>query len=173
MSDPANVTLLALDVDGVLTDGSVFLTEQGEEIKRFNVRDGLALAVWRKLGFQAAIISGRCSGAVDARAFELGIELVEQNVGDKVKVMAKVAKAAGIGQEQAAFIGDDWPDLGVMRSVAYPIAVGDADPAVKRAAAYVTAAPGGRGAVREAIEHILAAKGLMDRALALYDQVHG
>lgn len=167
-ADPAKVELLVLDVDGVLTDGSILLDDDGRETKRFNIRDGLGLRVWMRLGFKAAVITGRTGGAVKHRMAELGIEDVVQGSQRKGEALAGLAVRTGVGLDRIACIGDDWPDLAVMRRVGYPMAVADADPRVRAAAVYVTKSPGGRGAVREAVEHLLDAKGLMDRALALY-----
>ncbi|MFM9996017.1 MAG: KdsC family phosphatase [Phycisphaerales bacterium] len=166
---PASITLLALDVDGVLTDGSIVIDDDGRETKRFNVRDGFGIALWRKLGFTVAIITGRKSLVVEHRARELGIDPVIQGSTDKSASLDEVLARTGIAAANAAFVGDDWPDIPAMRRVGYPIAVGDADPRVKAIARYVTTLPGGRGAVREAIEHLLTLQGLMERAVRLYD----
>jgi len=167
--DPKQVELLALDVDGVLTYGSIIVDDRNAELKRFNVRDGFGIVLWQKLGFRTAIITGRDVPVTEHRAAQLKIEFVIQGAADKSEALDQLCRRAGVTPAQVAFVGDDWPDLPIMRRVGYPIAVADADPRVREAAAFVTTAPGGRGAVREAIEHLIAAKGLMPKALAMYD----
>ncbi|MBX3359317.1 MAG: HAD hydrolase family protein [Phycisphaeraceae bacterium] len=168
-TDPAHVRLLALDVDGVLTDGSILLDDDGREIKRFNIRDGLGLRVWTRLGFGAAVVTGRCGRSVQHRMAELGVGEVIQGSKDKAESLALLETRTNIPREHMAFLGDDWPDLAIMSRVGYPMAVGDADRRIIEKAAFVTRSLGGRGAVREAVEHLLAAKGMMDRAVGLYD----
>lgn len=165
----SDVSLLALDADGVLTDGSIFLDDDGREIKRFNVRDGFGIKLWQRMGFAAAIITSRSGRALQHRARELGINLVSQGEADKSAALTQLMDRTGLPAGHIAYLADDWPDLGVLRRVGYPMAVADAEPAVRRAASFVTSRPGGRGAVREAVEHLLTAKGLLDRALRLYD----
>lgn len=168
-ADPARVKLLILDVDGVLTDGSILLDGEGGEIKRFNIRDGAGIRAWVKLGFGAAIITGRGGSAVRRRAEELGISPVVEGASDKAAALASVLQRVGVSADEAAYLGDDWPDLAAMRRVGYPMAVGDADPRVRKIAAFVTERPGGRGAAREAVEHLLSRRGLLEQAVALYD----
>lgn len=170
-SDPTSIQLLILDVDGVLTDGTIaYSVEQGREpveTKAFNVRDGMGLRVWHELGYKAAIITGRGGPALEHRARELKIDHVEQNAKPKPAALDRVLAAAGVAPEHAAYLGDDWNDLPVMSRVGYPMAVADAAEEVIDAAEYVTALPGGRGAVREAIEHILREKGELEKAIEL------
>lgn len=172
MADAGSVQLLALDVDGVLTDGSISLDDLGHETKRFHSRDGFGLRLWQRLGFQVAIITGRSGRALHHRMGELQIVHIHQGCSDKAAALDELCGKLGITHDHIAYIGDDWPDLCVMRRVAYPIAVADADPLVREAAAYTTRLPGGHGAVREAIDHLIAEKGLMGRARALYDPAH-
>lgn len=167
---PADVKLLALDVDGVLTDGSILIDDAGREIKRFNIRDGLGMRVWVKMGFHLAVITGRSGGAIQHRMAELGVGELIHGCADKRAALERLAARYGLTPAAVAFLGDDWPDLGVMSVVGYPMAVADADERVRAAAAFVTSRPGGRGAVREAVEHLLGAKGLLDQAAALYQQ---
>ena len=166
-----NIRLLALDVDGVLTDGSIFLDDNAVETKRFNVRDGQGIASWIKMGFDVAIITKRPGQAVQHRCRELGIppHHIIQGSQDKSAALDQLLADTKLVPEQIAYIGDDWPDMPVLRRVGLPIAPADADERVKLLAALITTKPGGRGAVREAIEHILAAKGLLDQAIALHD----
>lgn len=167
-SDPAKVRLLALDVDGVLTDGSILLDDAGRETKRFNIRDGFGLRLWARLGFQTAIITGRSGPALRHRAAELKITEIVQGCEDKGGAIEALAARAGIPLPEIAFLGDDWPDISALNRVGYPMAVADAAPEVLALAAYITRCPGGRGAVRDAVEHLIAAHGLMDKARALY-----
>jgi 3-deoxy-D-manno-octulosonate 8-phosphate phosphatase (KDO 8-P phosphatase) len=173
MTDFSSITLLALDVDGVLTDGSIYLDDNGHETKRFNIRDGFGLRLWRGLGFETAIITGRTGQALRHRMAELKIAHCIQGSANKSTSLDELCRKLGQTPETVAYIGDDWPDLCILRRVAYPIAVADADPLVREAAAFVTTRAGGHGAVREAIEHLIEKKGLMRRARALYDPAHG
>jgi 3-deoxy-D-manno-octulosonate 8-phosphate phosphatase (KDO 8-P phosphatase) len=163
------IRLLVMDVDGVLTDGSIVYDDEGRQIKRFNVRDGLGINVWLKLGREAAVLSARRSEAVELRMAELGVTRVVQGARDKGEAIERLCTEAGIGLEETAFIGDDLPDLRAMRRVAYTMAPADAEARVREAAAFVTTARGGRGCVREAIMHLLDREGLMERALSQYD----
>jgi 3-deoxy-D-manno-octulosonate 8-phosphate phosphatase (KDO 8-P phosphatase) len=165
----AAVELLILDVDGVMTDGSIYLDDDGRETKRFHVRDGFGIKLWQKLGLRVAIITGRSGRVVQHRARELGITLVIQGAADKSAALDDLLGRAGLSTAQTAYLGDDWPDLGPMKRVAYPMAVADADGRILAAAVYTTTRPGGHGAVREAIDHLIGAKGLLDRARGLYD----
>lgn len=163
-----HVDLLILDVDGVMTDGSITLDAQGRESKTFHVRDGFGIRLWRELGGEVAIITGRAGEVVEHRAKELGIHLVFKGVKDKAAALDDVTARSGITPERAAALGDDWPDLPVLGRVAYPMAVADASPEVILVAKHVTRSPGGRGAVREAVEHLLERRGDLERARTLY-----
>lgn len=166
----AGVRLLCLDVDGVLTDGSVVLDGEGRECKVFNVRDGLGISVWQRLGGRVAIVTGRpCGAALAARARELRIEHVVASSADKAAGIREVAAACGVPEAAAAFVGDDLPDIPAMLACGYPVAVADAAPEVRAVAALVTSAPGGRGAVREVVEHLLRAQDRWSEALAMFD----
>lgn len=167
--DPAPVTVLALDVDGVLTDGSVLLDHEGREIKLFHIRDGVGIRVWQRLGGTVAIITGRESAALRARMDELGVEHVFEGVEDKSQALDQLCDRLGVELDRIGCVCDDWPDLPLLRRVGYPMAVFDAAPAVRKAAVFVTRTVGGRGAVREAIEHLLKCQGRYEQALALYD----
>ena len=166
--DISQIELLCLDVDGVLTDGSIMLDDHGIETKRFNSRDGLGLRLWMKLGYYAAIITGRSGMAVTHRASEIGITHVYQGVTDKGAALQELLKELGLRPEEVAVLGDDLPDLPMMRIAGYAMAVGDGVSEVRSAAAYVTVRPGGMGAVRESVEHLLKAKGRWDEAIALF-----
>jgi 3-deoxy-D-manno-octulosonate 8-phosphate phosphatase (KDO 8-P phosphatase) len=170
VSAPPTIQLLALDVDGVLTDGSILLDADGREIKRYYAADGVALRTWTRLGLQAAVITGRTSTSLLHRLAELGVPHVIQGSKDKAESLRKLTAATGVQPANMAFLGDDWPDLPVLRRVGYPIAVADAAEQVKALARFITPRRGGRGAVRDAVEHLLSHLGLMERALSLYDQ---
>jgi 3-deoxy-D-manno-octulosonate 8-phosphate phosphatase (KDO 8-P phosphatase) len=163
-----NIKVLALDVDGVLTDGSIYIDDLGHETKRFNVRDGFGIRLWQRLGFTVAIITGRSGRAVQHRMAELNVGHLYQGVSNKGHALDELMAKIGVGPEQIAYIGDDWPDLCIMRRVGFPVAVADAEPQVRELARLITRARGGRGAVREAVDHLIAGKGLMEQALALY-----
>lgn len=167
-----DVRMLVLDADGVLTDGSILLDNHANEFKRFSSRDGFGIRLWERMGFSTAIITGRAGEALLHRCREVGIVHVIQGAKDKSASLDELCAQTAATPGQMAYLGDDWPDLAAMRRVAYPMAVRDAEPAVTAAAAFVTPRPGGRGAVRDAVEHLLAAKGLLHRALALYDPAH-
>jgi len=151
------IKLLIMDVDGVLTDGRLYFTEQGETIKVFHVRDGQGLGTFHAAGFRSGVISGRNSPIVDLRLKQLGVEFVWQGRDDKVPAFHEMITAAGVGPEQAAFVGDDTLDAAVFPLVGLAVAVADAHDSAKAAAHYTTSHKGGRGAVRELIDLIMAA----------------
>jgi len=162
------IRLIVLDVDGVLTDGRIHIDAHGVETKTFHTRDGLALRAWMKLGGEVAIITGRAGMALQHRADELGIRHVYQNVTDKRRAFGDLLRALRIVASHAAVIGDDLPDLPMMRLAGYPIAVADAVPEVRAVAEYVTGATGGCGAVRDALEHLLRSQRRWEDVTALY-----
>jgi 3-deoxy-D-manno-octulosonate 8-phosphate phosphatase (KDO 8-P phosphatase) len=147
-----------MDVDGVLTDGGIYYTERGDEIKRFDVRDGQGLVLLRQAGVLTAVITRRRSEIVERRADELGIAEVHQGATDKRAVLESLLARRGLPAAEAAYVGDDVGDLPAMQLVGFPVAVADAVPPVKRAAVYVTQAHPGHGAIRELCDLILAAK---------------
>ena len=156
----AAVELLVLDVDGVLTDGSVVYADDKTELKFFHVRDGSGLKFWQAAGRRAAIISGRSSPVVEVRAAELGVAPVVQGVSVKLEALRRVLAETGFRPEQVCAVGDDLPDLPLLRNCGVGVAVADACPEVRAEADYVTRTPGGRGAVREAVEWLLRGQGL-------------
>jgi YrbI family 3-deoxy-D-manno-octulosonate 8-phosphate phosphatase len=162
------IELLVLDVDGVLTDGSIIYADNDVEVKTFHVRDGSGLKLWQMAGKRSAIISGRTSRIVNVRAAELDIVVVVQGAMDKLAAFEQLLQSQGLRPEQAAFVGDDVPDLPVLRRCGLAVAVADACPEVVEEAHYVTRLPGGHGAVREAIELILKAQGLWTKLLERY-----
>jgi len=164
----ATIQLLILDVDGVLTDGGIIRDDNGQQIKRFHVRDGAGIGLWRRLGKDVAIITGKESDVVSHRAQELGIQHVYQNVGNKLEVYTELKEELGVADAAIAYIGDDLPDLPVMRRVGVPIAVADAVEEVRAAAKYVTKFPGGYGAVRDGIEFLCKEMGVWQQVLDRY-----
>lgn len=152
------VRLLVLDVDGVLTDGRIHMTERGEETKVFHVRDGSGLVALRGAGVDVAIISGRNSPAVDRRAGELGIRHVRQGAGDKGAALDVLLRELGVGDAEVGCVGDDTPDVPLFRRAGLAIAVADAHPSAKAAAHWVTTLAGGQGAVREVCDLLLATR---------------
>jgi 3-deoxy-D-manno-octulosonate 8-phosphate phosphatase (KDO 8-P phosphatase) len=156
------ISLLLLDVDGVLTTGQVIYNDSGEETKVFDVRDGLGLRLLMEAGIKVGIITGRRSLALVHRCNNLGITLLKDGIRDKAAALENILQETGVPASQTAFVGDDLPDLPVLRRVGVPIAVGDAHDLVKQAAAWTTSARGGRGAVREISERILKARGDWD-----------
>ena len=168
MTNAARIRLLVLDVDGCLTDGSIMLDSEGRETKRFNIKDGLGLAAWQKLGYHAAIITGRSSGSLEARARELGITRLYQGVRDKAAALTELLDDLGLDPSQAAAMGDDWNDLPMLTRVGLSACPADASHAVRDRVAFVSTKPGGTGAVRELIEHILIGQGRLDEAIGQY-----
>jgi 3-deoxy-D-manno-octulosonate 8-phosphate phosphatase (KDO 8-P phosphatase) len=167
-SAAAQIKLLCLDVDGVLTDGSILIDDHGVETKRFHVRDGSGIRMWLNLGLHIALITGRSGNVVKHRAKELGITHIIQGSKDKCADCHGILKTLGYDMSHTAMLGDDLPDLPLLKAVAYPMAVADASPEVKQRAAFTTLLPGGRGAVREAIEHLLKAQNRWDEAMRLF-----
>jgi 3-deoxy-D-manno-octulosonate 8-phosphate phosphatase (KDO 8-P phosphatase) len=168
-ADPASIRLLCLDVDGVLTDGSILLDDHGVETKRFFVRDGTGLRAWQRAGGTVAIITGRSGEAVRRRAAELGIDLVLSGVERKGVAFENLLAELGVSAGEAAMVGDDLPDLPVLVRCGYPVAVRDAAPEVQAVATWITSHPGGRGAVREVVEHLLRARGAWEAAVAHFE----
>ena len=161
----AEVRLLVMDVDGVLTDGGIYYTERGDEVKRFDVRDGQGLVMLRETGVLTAVITRRRSRIVQRRAAELGIAEVHQGATDKRGLLESLISRRGLSPSEVAYVGDDIGDLAAMQLVGVPVAVSDAVPIVKEAAAYVTRARPGHGAIREVCEAILRARRSIPRAL--------
>lgn len=161
-SRAAQVSLLILDVDGTLTDGSIYVDDAGAEFKRFNVRDGLGIKAWQKAGLIPAIITARDVPCVQHRARQLGIDLVIQGAHRKSQALDTLLARTGLRDVNVACIGDDWIDLPLFKRASISIAVPQADDFVKSHATCTTRAPGGDGAVREAIEALLDAKGLLN-----------
>ena len=156
----AKIKLLAMDVDGVLTDGRVIVSSDGTEAKQFSVLDGLGLARLLRLGIPVAWISGRASGATTARATELKIPHVIQGRVDKLPALQELAAQLGVSREQCVYLGDDIIDVAAIAWAGVGVSVPDAMPMALKAASYITRRAGGFGAVREVCEQIADAKGL-------------
>lgn len=166
------IRLFGTDVDGVLTDNAVFIGEVADvrvEFKRFDVHDGLGITLLREVGIEMAWVSGRASAATLHRAAELKVTGVHQVPSTrKVEAIEAMLSKRGLSWSQMLFVGDDLPDVPVLRRVGLPIAVANARPEVKRLCHYVTTAPGGHGAIREVIEQLLRARGEWERAATHY-----
>ena len=163
-----HIQLLLLDVDGVLTDGSIIYSDDGSETKIFNARDGFGLKLVMSAGIKVGIVTGRSSQALRHRCDNLGIGLLFDGVGDKAKMLEEIVAQTGIGSEHTAFVGDDLPDLPIMKHAGLSIAVADAHEIVRQKADWTTLAQGGHGAIREVCEAMLTAKGLWDEIVARY-----
>jgi 3-deoxy-D-manno-octulosonate 8-phosphate phosphatase (KDO 8-P phosphatase) len=159
----AAISLLVLDVDGVLTDGRLYFTADGEALKTFHVRDGAGIVQLRKAHVTVAIISGRNSPAVSTRMRELGVTHVQQGIHDKQAALQSLLKELQIGAEHLACVGDDTPDLPMFNMAHLAVAVADAHPTVRAAAHHVTQLGGGLGAVREVCDLILQARSVAAR----------
>ncbi len=156
-----NIRLLALDVDGILTDGSLLYNEAGEQLKRFNALDGHGLKMLKQSGIRVALITGRSGPIVTRRAADLGIALVYQDARNKGQLISTVASENGFTLDQIAYIGDDIIDLQAMQKVGLAVSVPHAPIYIQQAAHWVTSVQGGYGAARELADVILAAQGLL------------
>jgi len=163
-----NIELVIFDVDGVMTDGSLFMGDDGQEYKAFNSLDGHGMRMLQEGGVTAAIITGRKSNVVEHRMKDLGITRVYQGYRDKIPAYESLMNEIGLETEQVAYVGDDVVDLPIMTRVGFAIAVQDAHPYVKKHAHWITQSKGGQGAVRDVCELILEARGLLTQTLASY-----
>ncbi|MGD8618063.1 MAG: 3-deoxy-manno-octulosonate-8-phosphatase KdsC [Gammaproteobacteria bacterium] len=162
------IRLLIFDVDGVLTDGSLFVGDDGQEYKAFNSRDGHGIKMLLKYGVEIAIITGRTSRVVEHRMANLGITHVYQGKLDKLPAYEELRGKLGISPEETAYVGDDVVDLPVMRRVGLAIAVQDAHPLVRQHSHWQTPSAGGRGAARDVCEMLMEAKGVLQEELGHY-----
>lgn len=162
------VRLVVFDVDGVLTDGSLFLGDDGQEYKAFNSRDGHGMNMLRQTGVKLAVITGRSSDVVRIRMESLGVEHVYQGRRDKIPAYDELKRATALTDDQIAYVGDDVVDLPVMRRVGLSIAVADAHPLVQQHAHWQTRSAGGRGAGRDVCEFIMEAQGNLERLMERY-----
>ncbi|MCH5322236.1 MAG: HAD-IIIA family hydrolase [Helicobacter sp.] len=162
------IELIVLDVDGTMTDGSIIYTQEGSEIKTFNVKDGLGIALWHKLGKKTAIITGRESTILTQRAKELNITILKQGARDKAKILKEVLQELGLKVNQVAIIGDDLNDLPMLREVKYSFAPKDCAKEVKKMVYKVLKAKGGKGAVREMIDFLIQKEQLSARVNEIF-----
>ena len=168
-SKARQISVLLMDVDGTLTDGSVTLASQPDghalEIKTFDAHDGQGLTLAVTAGIRTGVITGRSSAALRRRCKELDVEFVYEKQGHKIAAYEDVLRKTGAKESEVAYLGDDLPDLLIMRRVGLAVAVGNAAPEVRRAADYRTKAPGGKGAARELVEVILRSKGMWEEMI--------
>jgi len=160
------IELLVLDVDGCLTDGRISHTQNGDEIKSFNVKDGLAIATWIRMGKRAAIITGRSSKIVEKRARELRISHIHQGVKDKKGTLDRILQEENLTYEQVAVIGDDLNDYHMLKAAAMSFTPSDGAMQIEPVVTYRLTRPGGAGAVREMIEIVIEKEGLQEQFLA-------
>lgn len=161
----ARIRLLALDVDGVLTDGKIYFDSAGNELKAFNTRDGLGIKALQRHGIELALITGRESPMVTQRASQLGIEHVYQGRDDKLNAYIDLLQRTGVDESEVCYAGDDWIDLPVLMRCGLSVTVPSADDQVRKRVHWVTTRAGGEGAVREICELILTAQGLHEELL--------
>ncbi|HVO56774.1 MAG TPA: HAD hydrolase family protein [Dongiaceae bacterium] len=165
----AKIKVMLMDVDGTITDGSVTLLSQPDgsalEIKTFDAHDGQGLMLGRTAGLRMGVITGRESAALRRRMKELSVEFVYEKQPHKIAAYEEILKKTGATEDEVAYLGDDLPDLTVMRRVGLAVAVGNAAPEVKRAAHYTTVRNGGKGAARELVELILKSKGIWEEMI--------
>ncbi len=162
------IRLVILDVDGVLTDGSLYLGNSGEELKTFNIKDGLGIKLLMQSGVEVGVITGRSSTLVAQRMESLGVQHVYQGRHEKLPAYQELVTKLGLQPEQVAYVGDDLIDLPLMRRTGFAVAVQDAHSLVKQHAHWQTPSAGGRGAVREVCELLMKAQGTLDEAYQAY-----
>jgi len=171
------IRLVGFDVDGVMTDGGVYVGRAGDrdvELKRFDIQDNVGLMLLRSVGIRVVIVSGRVSSATEIRARELAVDgLVQDDAAHKLPAFEAFLAEHGVAMHEAAFVGDDLPDIPVLRRVALAVAVANAVPEVRDAAGFVTRSAGGHGAVREFCEALLRARGEWDTAVGTYLDARG
>jgi 3-deoxy-D-manno-octulosonate 8-phosphate phosphatase (KDO 8-P phosphatase) len=167
-ADLNEIKLLIMDVDGVLTDGGIIIHSDGSESKRFHVLDGHRVTLWHRAGLESAILSGRDTPATTLRAEQIGVKYVLQGCRQKLPAFEQFLKDTGYTARQAAYIGDDWLDLPLLRRVGFAAVVKNGVDEIKPYAHYVTKQAGGDGAVAEVIEYILRNTGRWDELIAGY-----
>jgi len=164
----ANIELILSDVDGVMTDGGIRMMDDGTQIMKFHIRDGMGVRLWRETGKRFGIVTGRNIEAIRHRAADLWLDIVRLGVDDKLPAVDALADEFMISRQQICYIGDDLLDLPTIRAVGLGVAVADAVEDVRRAARYVTSVPGGQAAVREVVELILKNTGRWEDVLTRY-----
>jgi 3-deoxy-D-manno-octulosonate 8-phosphate phosphatase (KDO 8-P phosphatase) len=166
--DYAALKLLVLDVDGVLTDGGIYVGDDGGTFKRYSILDGAGVVYWKRAGLDVAIISGHASETVKARFTSLGVDEIHVGVKDKLEVFTTTLARRGLSPRETAVVGDDFMDLPLLRRAGFSAAPPAAHPEIRAAVHHVTRAEGGRGCVREVVELLLARAGRLDAVLAPY-----
>ena len=162
------IKVLVMDVDGILTDGRIIVDSHGKEIKNFDVQDGFGIVYFRKAGYKTALISARSAEAVSARAKDLGIDKVYQDASPKLNAYLKLLTDFNVTEEEICYIGDDLPDLAVLKRAGLAVTVPNAVEEIKKVADYITKKNGGAGAVRETIEVILKTQNKWDDIVAAF-----
>lgn len=165
------VSMVLMDVDGVLTDGGIWYSDSEREAKRYDVKDGVALWMARRLGLRTGLISGRAGTGALRRARELKMDEIHFRARDKLATYQGILRRRRLSDAQICYIGDDLIDLPILMRAGLPVAVADAHPDVLRRARFVTRAPGGHGAIREVVDAILSAQGHRDTILGWFDAV--
>lgn len=163
------IKLLLLDVDGVLTDGRIIYDSKSQDLKLFDVHDGLGVYLLKKAGIPTILITAKSSGAIKPRARDMQVEAVFENISPKTAVLDKILKKYNVRPDEICFVGDDLIDLGLMKRVGFSAAVFNASPEIKQVASYITLRKGGRGAVREIAELILKSQDKWNEVLEQYD----
>ncbi|MDP2939260.1 MAG: HAD hydrolase family protein [Candidatus Omnitrophota bacterium] len=163
------IKLLIMDVDGVLTDGKIVFDNKGNELKFFDVQDGLGVVLLKRLGIKTAIITAKGSKVVERRALDMQVDRLYQDANHKIKAYEQLLKEFKFKDEAACFIADELIDLSVIKRVGFAVAVANAAPEIKKQAHYITKRKGGQGAVREVIELILKSQNLWQKALRLFE----
>lgn len=159
MDNLNKIKMILMDVDGVMTDGKIIFTSSGEEIKAFDIQDGMGITLARRAGLKTGIITGRSSEMVKRRAAELNYDVVMQGDDDKLAQYEKIKKQFNLSDEEICYIGDDIPDLPVLQKVGFAVAVATARDELKQICDYITKRDGGHSAVREVIDKILTYQG--------------
>jgi 3-deoxy-D-manno-octulosonate 8-phosphate phosphatase (KDO 8-P phosphatase) len=162
------IELILSDVDGVMTDGGIHLLDDGQQMMKFHIRDGMGVRLWREAGKRFGIVTGRNLESIRRRAADLWLDIVRLGIDDKLPAVDALATEFGLSREQVCYVGDDLLDLATIRSVGLGVAVADAVEDVRRASKYVTSVPGGAGAVREVVELILKNTDRWNDVLARY-----
>jgi 3-deoxy-D-manno-octulosonate 8-phosphate phosphatase (KDO 8-P phosphatase) len=164
----SKIELILSDVDGVMTDGGIYVQDNGEQVIKFHIRDGMGVRLWREAGKRFGIVTGRKLESIRRRAADLWLDIVRLGIDDKLPEVDALAAEMGLKREQVCFIGDDLLDLATIRAVGLGVAVADAAEDVQQAARYTTSLRGGQGAAREVVELILKNTGRWDDVLARY-----
>jgi YrbI family 3-deoxy-D-manno-octulosonate 8-phosphate phosphatase len=168
----SKIELILSDVDGVMTDGGIYIQDNGEQIIKFHIRDGMGVRLWREAGKRFGIVTGRKLEAVKKRAADLWMDIVQLGIDDKLPEVDRLAAEFKITREQICYIGDDLLDLATIRAVGLGVATADAAEDVRKAAKYTTSVPGGHGAAREVVELILKNTGRWNDVLNRYGGIN-